>query len=216
MIKRHCKSWWWAYAMAILVVVTIVIVFPMSVRPYAGRNSTLTSRSLYVAFPNRAQDAINRADLIVTSQSILSPSMDSFYLEQTTLFATNNSESASLDQWEGSLCLAPDCQYPFARIHVPSSEAENGTQIQISNTTQIVDMAAFNNYTRLALGSDSYSVYLKGRGKLHKGAWPATTVSYNKNITMRGLSALFCSVRFSSSRSFFPADTIFFFTNELS
>ncbi|KIW70686.1 hypothetical protein PV04_02931 [Phialophora macrospora] len=174
MVKHHCKSWGWAYAMAILVVVTIVIVFPI----------------LYVAFPNKAQDAINRAELIVTSQSILSPSMNSFYLEQATVFATNSSDSASLDQWEGILCLAPECLYPFARIPVPSAQAENGTQIQISNVTEIINMAPFNNYTRLALESDRYSIYLQGSGKLHKGAWPATTVAYNKNITMRGLNAL--------------------------
>ncbi|EXJ62331.1 hypothetical protein A1O7_02765 [Cladophialophora yegresii CBS 114405] len=157
--------------MALLIVVTIIVVFPIP----------------YVAFPNTAQDAINNAELMVTSQSILVPSMKNFQLEQTTVFVTNSSERATLDPWDGSLCLAPDCRTPFVRVRVPGAQAGSGTQIQISNTAEIINVTEFNKYTRMALGRDEYNFYLVGKGMLHKGAWPATTVAYNKKITMRGL-----------------------------
>ena len=149
----------------------------------------LTLQRLYVAFPNKAQDAINDAELIVTSQDVLSPSPSSFYLDQTVIFLSRNDETVSLDAWKGSLCLERDCKYPFAEIEVPKSEAKNGTEIQInpSRLTKIGNMTEFYKYTQLALGSEEYSIYLKGKGRLHKGAWPATTVDYNKNLTMKGI-----------------------------
>ncbi|KAJ9603281.1 hypothetical protein H2200_012059 [Cladophialophora chaetospira] len=154
--------------------VVIAIVFPI----------------LYVAFPTKAQDEINSADLVVTNQSILSPTADTFYLEQTIVLVTSNDDSATLDAWKASLCLEQQCQYPFAEIDVPKSQAKNDTRLQVSQGVQIINMTEFDKYTRLALGSEVFNFYLKGKGKLHKGAWPSANVHYDKEITLKGLNAL--------------------------
>ena len=186
-VKHHCGHWWWAYLLA-LIAVAVVVIFPLSVC-YFPRidNADLLFASLYVGFPRQAQAAVNQANLIVTSQAILSPATNSFYLNQSTVFITNSSQSADLDTWEGTLCLDPQCSCPFARVIVPRAQAKNGTQIDIAQTTEIVNMTEFDLYTRLALGSEEYTLYLEGQGKLDKAAWPRATVQYNKKITLTGM-----------------------------
>lgn len=91
-----------------------------------------------------------------------------------------------MDEWTGDLCLEKNCETPFARIQVPAAQGSNGTEVHINERTQVTNSTAFNNYTRLTLMSQEYSIYLKGKGGLSYGGLPKTTVNYDKKITMKG------------------------------
>lgn len=146
---------------------------------------TLRQNSVYVAYPNKAQSAINKAKLEPQSMSLLNPAPDSFDLQLDNMFVSHSSMKAKLDPFTGDLRL-PDSDEAFVRINVPAIEAANGSIAHIEQRVQIANMDQFNAYTRKVLLSEEYSIYLKGKGGLKYGSLPKTTVKYNKKITMKG------------------------------
>ena len=123
----------------------------------------------------------------MVSQSVLAPAPDSFDVEQTAVFLTNSSLTARLDPWTGDFCLQESCENPFVQLQLPAAQAANGTEVQVKQRAKIANMTEFNEYTRLTLMSDTFNVYLKGKGGLKYGSLPKTTVNYNKKVALQGL-----------------------------
>ncbi|EXJ91011.1 hypothetical protein A1O1_04118 [Capronia coronata CBS 617.96] len=145
--------------------------------------------SVYVAYPHKAQDAINKAKLEPQSMSLLNPAPDSFDLQLDNMFISHSSMKAGLDPFTADLRL-PDSDDAFVRINVPAIEATNGSVAHINQRVRIANMDQFNQYVKKVLLSDTFSIYLKGKGGLKYGSLPKTTVKYNKKITIQGLNGL--------------------------
>ncbi|EXJ92747.1 hypothetical protein A1O3_01299 [Capronia epimyces CBS 606.96] len=170
--KRHCLRFWWLWFI-IFAIVVLVIVLPI----------------VYVAYPNKAQKQINKAQLVPQSMSLLDPAPDSFDLQLDDMFQSKSSMTARLDAFTADLQL-PGAHVPFVRIDVPAIKAANGSVAHVHQRVQIANTDQFDQYTKTVLLSDEYSIYLKGKGGLKYGSLPKTTVKYNKKITIKGLNGL--------------------------
>lgn len=122
----------------------------------------------------------------MTSQAILAPAPNAFDLHLTAVFLSNASTSAHLHEWTAHLCLDKDSDISFAQLQVPASQASDRTEVHINQRTRIANPTEFVKYTTLALASREYSIYLKGKGGLDRAGLPTTTVSYSKEIRMKG------------------------------
>lgn len=117
--------------------------------------------------------------------SLSDPAPDAFTLELNSVLSTTSKYHPELAAFNGSLHLK-DSEAAFAYLDIPEVKAENGTESHISQRVQIADMTEYIKYTKTVLGTEEFSIYLKGRGGLQQGGLPKTTVNYNKEITMKG------------------------------
>lgn len=117
--------------------------------------------------------------------SLSDPAPDSFSLELDSVLSTTSKYHPKLAAFNGSLHLK-DSDTAFAYLDIPEVKAENGTESHVNQRVQIADMTEFTKYTMTVLGTEEFSIYLKGRGGLQQGGLPKTTVNYNKEITMKG------------------------------
>lgn len=86
---------------------------------------------------------------------------------------------------------------PFASIRTPQIKASNGSQSEVPlQRVNITHPDEFTRYVLLALGSEEFTVALRGKGDLKTGALPKTGVTYDKNITMKGMSSLSIHCRY--------------------
>lgn len=171
-LKRHCARFWWLDAL-IFIAVVLVIVLPI----------------VYVGYPHLSQKEVNKSILNITSMSLSDPAPDAFTLELNSVLSTTSKYHPELAAFNGSLHLKGS-EAAFAYLDIPEVKAENGTESHINQRVQIADMTEYIKYTKTVLGTEEFSIYLKGRGGLQQGGLPKTTVNYNKEITMKGLNSL--------------------------
>ncbi|KAK5061546.1 hypothetical protein LTR84_008090 [Exophiala bonariae] len=171
-VKRHCARFWWL-DLLIFIAVVLVIVLPI----------------VYVGYPNLAQKEVNKGVLNITSMSLSDPAPDSFTLELDSVLSTTSKYHPELAAFNGSLHLK-DSDPAFAYLDIPKVKAENGTVSHVDQRVQIADMTEYTKYTMTVLGTEEYSIYLKGRGGLQQGGLPKTNVNYNQKITLKGKSSL--------------------------
>ena len=169
-VKQHYRKWWWVH-----VIITIILVL------------VITLPLVYVAYPHIAQDGVNHSNLEVVSEKVLNPAPDAIDLELNSLFLTKSKYHPQLDAFNASLSLEGRDE-PFVSFEVPAIKATNGTEAHIKQRVQITNMEEFTRYTMTALGSDEYTVVLKGKGGLKQGGLPKTTVTYNQHATLKGKS----------------------------
>ena len=132
-----------------------------------------------------AQKNVNEATLDVVSESITNPAPDSFDLDLVTQMVTTSKYHPDLEAFEGSLYLEGS-DVPFVSFTTPAIKAENGAEGHVQQRVQIQNMTEFTHYTMVALGSKTYTVYLRGNGGLRLGSLPKTTVDYNQKIEIAG------------------------------
>lgn len=77
---------------------------------------------------------------------------------------------------------------PFTYINVPELKAENGTVAHIAQRVTIPDQMQFQNFCITALTSETYSLRLKGKGKLKQGSLQTVTVNYDQPVVSKGKS----------------------------
>lgn len=134
-----------------------------------------------------AQSNVNDSTLHVTSESILNPAPDAFDLDLTSELETSSKYHPQLDAFEASLYLQ-DSDIPFATFNTPAMKANNGTVSHVKQRVEIQNQTEFTRYAMLTLGSESYTVYLRGNGGLKLGGLPQTSVDYNQEIELTGKS----------------------------
>ncbi|KAL8885457.1 MAG: hypothetical protein Q9215_006697, partial [Flavoplaca cf. flavocitrina] len=145
---------------------------------------------VYVAFPRIAQNGINDSTLEIESLTLSNPNPNSFHLQQTAKLTNHNRYHPRLDAFNASLSVGGAENKPYAYIELPAVHATETTYTNIDQEVQITDMDAFIDYNTQLLTQESVDLVVKGRTKLHEGRLPATTVDYEKTITMKGLNSL--------------------------
>ncbi|KAJ9656055.1 hypothetical protein H2198_005215 [Neophaeococcomyces mojaviensis] len=114
------------------------------------------------------------------------PESVTFSFDQTLY--TSSKYHPTLYPFNASFYLL-DSQMPFASIQTPQIQATNGTKSTVPpQQVNITHMDEFTKYVLLALASEEFTVALRGEGDLKQGSLPKTSVDYDKNITMKGLS----------------------------
>lgn len=157
--------------------------YPVTV--LVSRPTNSCHHRIYVGYPNLAQKEINKSTLEVTALSLTNPAPDSFDLELTTVLHTDSKYHPNLDAFNGSLQLQ-DSDVPFAYLNIPAMEAGDGVESQVSQRVQIANLTEYTKYVATTLGTEEYSIFLKGKGGLKQGGLPNTNVDYNKEIKMKG------------------------------
>lgn len=142
---------------------------------------------VYVAFPHIAQNGINDSTLEIQSLTLSNPTPNSFHLQQTAKLTNHNRYHPRLDAFNASLSVGGAEAKPYAYIELPAVHATETTYTNIDQEVQITDMDAFIDYNTQLLTQESVDLVVKGRTKLHEGRLPATTVDFEKTITMKGM-----------------------------
>jgi hypothetical protein len=128
---------------------------------------------------------VNDSSLHVVSESVLNPTPEQVDLELVTWLHNPSSHNPDLDHFEASLYLK-DSDVPFVSFTSPAINGKNGTEATVKQTVPIQNMTEFTRYTMVTLASDTYTVYLRGKGGLKLGGLPKTTVDYNQEIEIQG------------------------------
>ena len=118
------------------------------------------------------------------------PTPDSFHLKQTAILGNKSPYHPRLDAFNASLSLAGPVIKPYAYVNIPAIFASDPATTVIDQDVSITDNDQFANYTATVLSSESLSLAINGRTKLHEMAFPATMVDYNKVVTMKGKQPL--------------------------
>jgi len=185
-IKNHCRRFWWC-DLLVVAVIALVIVLPI----------------VYVAIPKKAQHDINASTLEVTSQEVTNPTPESIHLKLVTLAKSGSNFHPTIEGFRAGLSLKD--QEPFLYIDIPEAKAEAETSIVAEADVNFENMDRFAEYNKVALGSESFDVYVDGKTKVHQSGLKAISVDYNKKVTMKGLNKLsglnITSIRILSGRN---------------
>lgn len=162
----------------------------------SGRNDICVQfandNSIYVAYPTMARKAISESTLNVTSMTITNPKPDSVELSFKQTFYTQSKYHPTLYPFNASFYMIDNVDNPaFASIRTPKVQAANGTESEVPpQTVNITFPDEFTRYVLLAYQSEEFTIALRGNGDLKQGSLPKTTVSYNQNLTMKGITTL--------------------------
>lgn len=170
-VKNHCRKFWWC-DLLVLAVIILVIVLPI----------------IYVAIPNKAQHDINASTLEVTDQEVTNTEPEKVHLKIKSIARSSSSFHPTLDAFQAGLSLPG--KEPFLFLNVPETKAEAETEIDIDQDAPIVNLDSFNEYTKTTLASETFTVVMSGKTKVHQKGLSAISVDYNKNIEMKGLNKL--------------------------
>lgn len=191
-VKNHCRKFWWC-DLLVIVIIALIIVLPI----------------IYVAIPNIAQDEINKSTLEVTSQDVSNTTPDQIHLKLDSVIKSSSKYHPTIDGFRASLSLEGQSK-PFLYINIPSAKSEAVTSVTVDQDVKIEDAAAFADYTKTVMGSETFQVRLDGKPKIHLGGLPSMDVNYNKVVTMKGLNRLkglnITSIKIITNPSEMPAD----------
>ncbi|KAF2442144.1 hypothetical protein P171DRAFT_433702 [Karstenula rhodostoma CBS 690.94] len=170
-VKNHCRKFWWC-DLLVLVAIILVIVLPI----------------IFVAIPKKAQHDINASTLEVTDQEVTNPEPDKIHLKIKSIARSSSSFHPTLDAFEAGLSLPG--KEPFLFVNVPETKAEAETEINIEQDAPIANMDSFKEYTKTTIGSETFTVVMSGKTKVHQKGLSAISVDYTNQIEMKGLNKL--------------------------
>lgn len=142
-----------------------------------------------MGFPHIAQKNVNDSTLDIQSMILTNPTPHSFDLQQQSVIRSGSSYHPRLDAFNATLSVedAAIDKSPFASMQLPAVHATAEAQVNVNQIVQITDMGQFTDYTKVVLASEKYRIAVRGRIGLHESGLPATTVDYNKVVTLKGM-----------------------------
>lgn len=170
-MKNHCRKFWWC-DLLLIAIITLIIVLPI----------------IFVAIPKKAQHDLNDSTLEVKEQDVTSPSPDGIHLKLVTVAKSGSSFHPTIEAFRAGLSL--EGQEPFIYIDVPETKAEAETDIVVESDLKFASKDQFINYNKAVMGSETLTVYMDGKTKIHQKGLSAIDVNYNKKVTMKGLNKL--------------------------
>ena len=199
-IKAHFKRFWWLH-LIIFIIVVLVIALPVYVPSRPVRIPTgehintsqvserILTKSVYVGYPNIAQDDVNASTLNITNQVISKPTRDSFHLQQRQVIQSGTSFTPDLYAFNASVALS-SASAPFANVLVPKIHVGHKNVIKLDQHVGLSSVEAFTEYTKTVLMSEEVELAIAGKPELQLGALPRIQVDYNETVTMKGVSSL--------------------------
>lgn len=139
-----------------------------------------------MAFPRISQNGIDDSTLEIQSLTLSDPTPESFHLEQTAIVGNDNNYHPRLDAFNVSLSVDGPEIKPYAYVELPAIHATTKATSYVNQTVKITDLDAFMNYNNITLNNEEVKVAIRGRAALHEMKFPATTVNYNKIVTLKG------------------------------
>lgn len=155
-----------------------------------GRTTLTSTPSIYVAYPKIARRAFDDSSLQITSMTIENPTPDSVEMGFNQVYYSNRSTQPTLYPYNASFYLLDSGNNPaFASIRTSKLlKVSNDTDTEVPpQRIDITHMDEFTRYLILALGSENYTIGLRGHGAVSTGSMPKTSVHYDQNITMTGM-----------------------------
>jgi hypothetical protein len=168
-VKNHCRKFWWCDCL-VLIILVLVIVLPL----------------IFVGFPKKAQHEINASTIEVTNMEVTNPQTDSVHLKIDNIIRSDSSYHPRIEGFRAGMSL--DGQEPFIYINIPESKSEKETYITVDQDATFNSVDAFTAYAKAVLASEELTIGLNGKTTIHISGLPATKVTYDKKITMKGLS----------------------------
>ncbi|KAJ4343298.1 hypothetical protein N0V87_000520 [Didymella glomerata] len=170
-VKNHCRKFWWCDCL-VLIILVLVIVLPL----------------IFVGFPKKAQHEINASTIEVTNMEVTNPQTDSVHLKIDNIIRSDSSYHPRIEGFRAGMSL--DGQEPFIYINIPESKSEKETYITVDQDATFNSVDAFTAYAKAVLASEELTIGLNGKTTIHISGLPATKVTYDKKITMKGLNHL--------------------------
>ena len=93
-----------------------------------------------------------------------------------------------LDPFNASLALAGVA--PYCQVEFPGTPSGDSVPAHIDQIVQITDLDAFTEYNMQLLKSESIQVRANGSTWLREMVLPATDVSYDKMVPLKGMVTL--------------------------
>jgi len=144
--------------------------------------------SVYVGFPNIAQDELNQSSLELVSEEVTNPRPDAVSLKIQNVAKSDSMFTPTMDAFQAALFLEdtePNIK-PFGYITIPSLHVQKENPVMIDQELRIIDQEQFARYTTLVMQSETYRLAVRGQTDLHLGALPTTKVNFNKVMTSQG------------------------------
>ena len=131
-----------------------------------------------------AQDQVSAATAEIISVKITNPTPTSFHVVQDGFSDSDSSFHPFLDAFNVSTSIAGSAAYGM--VTLPGLTSDAHVPVHVEQDVQILDLQAFADYNIKVLTSETFEQRLNGTTTLTLGALPATSVSYDKTVTMNG------------------------------
>lgn len=166
----HLRRFWWAYVI-VAIVIALVTILPL----------------IYVGFPKIAQDQVNSATASIATIKLTNPTPNSFHVVQDGFSDSTSSFHPYLDSFNVSLSILGAAS-SYAMITLPGLTSDAHVPVHVDQDVQILDVQAYADYNVKVLTSESFTQRINGTTTVHQPGLPATSVSYDKTVTMKGFN----------------------------
>ncbi|KFY76846.1 hypothetical protein V499_03624 [Pseudogymnoascus sp. VKM F-103] len=175
-VKNHFKRFWWAHLVAFCAGFLIIALC-----------------LVYVAMPKIAQKGIDDATLSYNSLKFMKPTLDTLTVSVDAVQHSDSPFTPTLDAFNVSMHLVKDGvrhDKVITQLRMPQVHAQHpDTSIIINDQeTKIVDIDQVTEFCKQVLTQESITVIMEGKTKLHLGALPVNSVTYNSSITFKALN----------------------------
>jgi len=120
---------------------------------------------------------------------ITDPTAHSLHLQQHSVIRSSSSLHPLLDAFNATLSLRDDKlgRSPFASVELPAVHATAETPVDVDQTVQIANLDQYGDFVKVVLASEKFKLAVDGKTGLHQSGLPATSVDYNKVVTLKGM-----------------------------
>ncbi|KAK3680448.1 hypothetical protein B0T22DRAFT_62391 [Podospora appendiculata] len=185
----HCLKLWWVYL--ILLIVIVVIAVPVI---------------LLVIVPKIAQSKLDDAELSIQGIRMMNSQAQNFTMSINSTILSDGKIKATIDGFPGKMYLEDYHDHtPFAIIDFPATTADAEQVVNVTQFTQINDVAAFTAFNTFLLMNDTFRVTVEGDTfvTVH-GIARRYPVTFKKIVTLPGLRLFAGTTVFNTSISLTP------------
>jgi hypothetical protein len=209
--KRHCQRFWWLHLInfvlgtliisLLLYVLGFTLFYPQTNTPRPDTHSCNGGASgcqeelhadlrkrTYVMLPAIAQKQIDDAKMAIETQIVSNPKPDEVTLHIVSRITTGSIFRPDLDAFTASLFMEetePNIKV-FGQITIPQTHATKNFTQTVTQRMKILDMDEFIKYNIKVLSAKSFRLGVRGRTKLHLGAFPVNPIDFNKAPDLQG------------------------------
>ncbi|KAK2595466.1 hypothetical protein QQS21_006806 [Conoideocrella luteorostrata] len=174
-VRTHFKRFWWLHLLLWLCIAALFVCL-----------------SIFVFVPIAAQNKVNAASLEIQGVNIIEAKPNSFLIQINSTIRTDGQFKADLDPFEGDLTLTdiPNAR-PFMTIKFPHTNADEFQAINISQTIDITDKAAFAQFNQVFFQNETLEIDIVGRTNVQpRGLSKKYPVDFKKRVEFKGLNLL--------------------------